>query len=57
MKEKGNGALSCDVEDINFDGIADYVCQYRNGLTQGTLTGELLDGTPIEGDDAFCVKN
>lgn len=55
VREKGNGALSCHAEDINGDDFADLVCQYQDATTEGTVTGELLDGTPIEGADIFCV--
>ena len=36
-------------------GYDDLVCQYQDTLTEGTLTGELLDGTAIEGTDTVCV--
>jgi len=55
IRERGNGALSCNIRDTNRDGFADLVCQYQDTTTEGTLTGELLDGTPIEGADTFCV--
>ncbi len=55
VRERGNGALSCNIKDTNSDGYADFVCQYQDATTEGTLTGELLDGTPIEGADIFCV--
>lgn len=57
IREKGNGALSCGIEDVNFDGYDDFSCRYQNGITEGTVTGELLDGTPIEGTDIFCVAH
>ena len=55
VRERGNGALSCNIWDTNRDGFADLVCQYQDNTTEGTLTGELLDGTLIEGADTFCV--
>ena len=55
--QKGNGALSCRYEEANHDGYLDLVCHYANGLTEGTLSGELLDGTFIESADVFCIKN
>ena len=57
VREKGNGQLSCGIKDANYDGYLDFVCQYRNGVTEGTLTGELLDGTLIVGTDIFCVAH
>ena len=55
VREKRNGALSCRIKDVNKDGYADFECKYQDAPTEGTLTGELLDGTPIEGTDIFCV--
>lgn len=57
IRQKGNQGLSCNFDDVNLDGYVDFVCRYENGLTQGKLSGRLLDGTFIEGTDAFCVKN
>ena len=55
VRERGNGALSCRIKDVNRDGYADFVCQYQDTTTEGKLTGALLDGTPIEGVGIFCV--
>ncbi len=55
VRERGNGALSCNIRDTNRDGFADLVCQYQDTTTEGTLIGELLDGSHIEGTDTFCV--
>jgi len=55
VRERGNGALSCRIEDTNSDGYADFICHYQGVTTEGTLNGELLDGTLIEGADVFCV--
>ena len=57
IRERGNGALSCDVKDVNQDGYADFVCRYQDAATEGTLTGQLLDGTPIEGVGLYCVAH
>lgn len=57
VRERGNGALSCGVEDVNGDGYSDLVCQYTNGETDGVVTGRLLDGTHIQGSDTFCVAH
>ena len=55
VRKKKNGALSCRIKDVNKDGYADFECKYQDAPTEGTLTGELLDGTPIEGTDIFCA--
>ena len=55
VRKKRNGAVSCRIKDVNRDGYADFICDYQNATTEGTLTGELLDGTPIEGTDIFCA--
>lgn len=55
VRVRGNGSLSCSIRDTNGDGYADLVCQYQDTLTEGTLTGDLLDGTPIQGTDTVCV--
>lgn len=57
VRSRGNGALSCGVEDVNADGYSDLVCQYTNGDTDGVITGRLLDGTHIAGSDTFCVAH
>jgi hypothetical protein len=53
----------CGMEDVDGDGYLDLVCQYRDdsnawapGNEEATLTGELLDGTPIRGTDSICLK-
>jgi len=54
----GNGVLSCKIKDANKDGYYDLVCQYDDSTMEGTLNGELLDGTTsIEGADTFCLGN
>jgi len=55
VRQRGNGQLACNIADQNGDGYLDLVCQYQDATTVGGLTGELLDGTPIEGSDTICV--
>jgi hypothetical protein len=57
VRLRGDGALSCNIRDANRDGYYDLVCQYEDITTEGTLTGELLDGTFIKGADTFCIGN
>jgi hypothetical protein len=58
VRVRGNGVLSCGIRDANKDGYDDLVCQYNDSTTEGTLNGELLDGTTsIEGADTFCLGN
>jgi hypothetical protein len=52
---KRNGTLSCAYEDSNSDGYTDLVCKYQNSTKLAFLTGEFVDGTEIEGADAYCV--
>ncbi|KPK34321.1 MAG: hypothetical protein AMJ65_18435 [Phycisphaerae bacterium SG8_4] len=55
VRERSNSSLSCRIEDIDGDGYSDPICQYQDALADRTLTGELLDGTPITGTDPVCV--
>ena len=55
VRQRNNGSLFCRVKDVNSDGYDDFLCQYQDMTTDGMLTGELLDGTPIEGFDTICV--
>lgn len=59
---KGNENHQCAYEDVNQDGLEDLVCHFVDdddlwidGDGVATLTGTLLDGTPIEGIDDICV--
>ena len=59
---KKKGTLWASEEDVNNDGLDDYVfhIEVENlsglaGETEATLTGELADGTPIEGTDAVTI--
>jgi hypothetical protein len=57
VREKGNGTRSCDIKDVDGDGYSDLICDYQDATTDGTLTGQLLDGTSIEGSDTICVAH
>lgn len=54
--------LMAHIEDVNNDGYDDLVLQiedmdeaFQEGDTTATLTGNLYDGTPIEGTDTICI--
>lgn len=58
---KANKLLAA-YEDVNGDGYVDLVIKiedtdgvFEQGTATATLTGELLDGTPIEGVDEICI--
>ena len=60
---RGNKLPMCGDEDVDADGHLDLVCQFRDdsdawapGNEEATLTGKLLDGTPIKGTDSICLK-
>jgi hypothetical protein len=71
VRVKGNGIPQCSVDDVSGDftfpegapdGIDDLVCQFVDdpslwnpGDGEATLTGELFDGTLIEGTDNICI--
>lgn len=62
VRVRGNKGPLCSIEDVNGDEMDDMVCQFEDdpgmwaaGTGTATLTGELLDGTPIEGTDSICV--
>jgi len=50
------------IEDANGDDFDDLIVQildvdgmFREGNGEATLTGDLYDGTPIEGSDTICI--
>ena len=54
--------LMAHVDDVSGDLIDDFVVQFEDDLADwtgggatATLTGELYDGTPIEGTDSICI--
>jgi hypothetical protein len=54
--------LLAHFDDIDGDGYTDLIAQFEdsdgwtgNGAAYATLTGYLLDGTPIEGTDTICI--
>jgi len=62
VRVRGNIGPLCMPEYVNADAYEDMVChfedtasQWQAGSDQGTLTGQLLDGTSFEGVDAICV--
>ncbi len=62
VRVRGNKGPLCSLDDTNFDGLYDLVCQFQDnpdyweaGDEEATLTGELLDGTLIEGIDSICI--
>jgi len=59
---KENTPLS-SIKDVNGDGFDDLVVKIKDssgvfdpGIITATLTGELLNGTLIEGSDSICIK-
>jgi hypothetical protein len=61
VRVKGKSGNAGSLEDVNGDGFQDMVVQiideggYDSGNTSATLTGQLQDGTPIEGSDSICI--
>ena len=61
VKTNKKGKLLVNIEDINDDGIDDMVIKFRDkgaysmSDTTATLTGLLLDGTPILGTTDICI--
>lgn len=71
VRVKGNGAPQCSIKDVSGDftnpegapdGYPDLVCQFVDdpdtwlpGDGVAKLTGNLLDGTPIEGTDEIII--
>ena len=60
--EQSLGFCNTKGEDINADGILDLVCHFitlnahfKCGDNAGTLRGETVDGTPVEGVDSVTI--
>ncbi len=61
VRTRGNGAPSCGTDDTNADGFTDLVCSFDDdlgkwepGSASATLSGLLLNGTPVSGTDSIC---
>lgn len=57
VRVRGNGSPSCHVADTNGDGFSDLVCQFQDEAKNGSLSGELVDGTQIEGTGVYCFAH
>jgi hypothetical protein len=55
IRIRGDGGPSCSVADANGDGYTDLVCQFQDAVKDGTLTGQLIDGSRIRGSDSVCA--
>ena len=59
---RGKKGPQCSQQDRNNDGYLDLVCQFEDDASnwspdsdsEGTLVGELFDGTPITGTGDIC---
>ena len=65
VRVRGKKGPLCAIEFSNADEFPDLVCHFEDDVTQwelgveptATLTGSLIDGTPISGIDSICVVN
>jgi streptogramin lyase len=62
VRVRGKKGPLCSLEETDGDGYTDLVCHFEDetenwigGGSTGTVTGQLLDGTPIHGSDSVCV--
>lgn len=62
VRVRGKKGPLCSVEDTNGDSYLDLVCHFEDDTSEwlggddtATLTGQLLDGTRIEGSDSICI--
>ncbi len=63
VRVRGKKGPLCSLEYVNGDGVLDLVCDFADsadswmpGDGEATLTGELYDGTRIEGTDSICIR-
>jgi hypothetical protein len=63
VRVRGNGEHQCAIEHVNTDGHPDLACHFFDdpdawtpGNAKAAVTGELLDSTPIYGEDSICVR-
>ena len=62
VRVRGKKGPLCSYEDSNSDGFGDLVCKFEDesgeweaGSVEGIVSGELTDGTVIEGTDSICI--
>lgn len=62
VRVRGNKGPLCSIEHSNDDDYLDMVCHFEDnteewleGSSTGTLTGNLINGTLIEGTDSICI--
>ena len=62
LRVRGNKGPFCSIEDSNADAFPDLVYQFEDDPTNwsgggatASVTGELDDGTPIQGTDSICI--
>ncbi len=63
LRVRSNPGAHCSLDDVNDDGMLDLICQFWDSVAkawslgegQGTVAGELNDGTQFQGTDSMCV--
>jgi hypothetical protein len=62
VRVRGNSNPMCSLADVNQDAAWDLVCQFEDnsdlwapGDGDATISGEMFDGTKIEGTDSICI--
>lgn len=62
VRVRGRRGPLCSFEEVTGDAYLDLVCHFEDdpdfwsgGETSATVTGELFDGTAIEGTDEICI--
>lgn len=62
VRVRGNGEHQCAIEHVNTDGHPDLACKFFDdpdawtpGNATAAVSGELVDSTPIYGEDSICV--